>query len=41
MATLPDTKPHHVIVSVAAKRLAFYLDGKKVKESLSCPRKPI
>ncbi|HUW30801.1 MAG TPA: hypothetical protein VM223_04255, partial [Planctomycetota bacterium] len=32
MATLPDTKPHHVIVSVAAKRLAFYLDGKKVKE---------
>jgi hypothetical protein len=32
MATLPDTRPHHVIVSVAAKRLAFYLDGKKVKE---------
>jgi len=32
MATLPDTKPHHVIVSVAAKRLACYLDGKKVKE---------
>ncbi|HUW30376.1 MAG TPA: hypothetical protein VM223_02060, partial [Planctomycetota bacterium] len=32
MATLPDTKPHHVIVSVAAKRLAFCLDGKKVKE---------
>ena len=32
MATLPDTKPHHLIVSVAAKRLAFYLDGKKVKE---------
>jgi len=32
MATLPDTKPHHVTVSVAAKRLAFYLDGKKVKE---------
>ncbi|HUW32985.1 MAG TPA: LamG-like jellyroll fold domain-containing protein, partial [Planctomycetota bacterium] len=32
MATLPDTKPHHVIVSVAPKRLAFYLDGKKVKE---------
>ncbi len=32
MATLPDTKPHHVIVSVAAKRLALYLDGRKVKE---------
>jgi len=32
MATLPDTKPHHVIVSWAEKRLAFYLDGKKVKE---------
>jgi hypothetical protein len=32
MATLPDTKPHHLIVSVAPKRLAFYLDGKKVKE---------
>ena len=32
MATLPDAKPHHLIVSVAAKRLAFYLDGKKVKE---------
>ena len=32
MATLPDTQPHHVIVSCAAKRLAFYLDGKKVKE---------
>ncbi|HUU70621.1 MAG TPA: hypothetical protein VM186_13915, partial [Planctomycetota bacterium] len=32
MATLPDTKPHHVIVSVAAKQLAFYLDGKKVQE---------
>lgn len=32
MATLPDTKPHHVIVSLAPKRLAFYLDGKKVKE---------
>jgi hypothetical protein len=32
MATLPDTKPHHLIVSVAAKRLAFYLDGRKVKE---------
>jgi hypothetical protein len=32
MATLPDTKPHHVIVSVADQRLAFYLDGKKVKE---------
>ena len=32
MAVLPDTKPHHLIVSVAAKRLAFYLDGKKVKE---------
>ncbi|HUT58161.1 MAG TPA: hypothetical protein VNA25_09970 [Phycisphaerae bacterium] len=32
MATLPDTKPHHVIVSIAPKRLAFYLDGKKVKE---------
>ena len=32
MATLPDTKPHHVIVSVATKRLALYLDGKKVKE---------
>ncbi len=32
MATLPDTKPHHVIVSVAAKRLALHLDGKKVKE---------
>ena len=32
MAALPDTKPHHVIVSVAAKQLAFYLDGKKVKE---------
>ena len=32
MATLPDTKPHHVIVSIADKRLAFYLDGKKVKE---------
>jgi hypothetical protein len=32
MASLPDTKPHHLIVSVAAKRLAFYLDGKKVKE---------
>jgi len=29
---LPDTKPHHVIVSWAEKRLAFYLDGKKVKE---------
>jgi hypothetical protein len=27
MATLPDTKPHHVIVSYAAKRLALYLDG--------------
>jgi hypothetical protein len=32
MATLPDTKPHHVIVSIAAKRLALYLDGKKAKE---------
>jgi len=32
MATLPDTKPHHVVVSIADKRLAFYLDGKKVKE---------
>ena len=32
MATLPDTKPHHVIVSVAAKRLALHLDGRKVKE---------
>jgi hypothetical protein len=32
MATLPDTKPHHLIVSIADKRLAFYLDGKKVKE---------
>jgi hypothetical protein len=32
MAVLPDTKPHHLIVSVADKRLAFYLDGKKVKE---------
>jgi hypothetical protein len=32
MATLPDTKPHRVIVSYATKRLAFYLDGKKVKE---------
>ena len=32
MATLPDTKPHHVVVSIANKRLAFYLDGKKVKE---------
>ena len=32
MATLPDTRAHHVIVSYAAKRLAFYLDGKKVKE---------
>jgi hypothetical protein len=32
MATLPDTKPHHLIVSYAPKRLAFYLDGKKVKE---------
>jgi hypothetical protein len=32
MAVLPDTKPHHVIVSCADKRLAFYLDGKKVKE---------
>jgi hypothetical protein len=32
MAALPDTKPHHLIVSIAAKRLAFYLDGKKVKE---------
>ena len=32
MATLPDTKPHHVIVSVAAKRLALHLDGKKLKE---------
>ena len=32
MATLPDTKPHHVIVSIADKRLAFHLDGKKVKE---------
>ena len=31
MAVLPDTKPHHVIVSCADKRLAFYLDGKKVK----------
>ena len=32
MATLPDTKPHHVVVSIADKRLAFYLDGRKVKE---------
>jgi hypothetical protein len=24
MATLPDTKPHHVIVSIADKRLAFH-----------------
>jgi PKD repeat protein len=32
MAALPDTKPHHVIISWAEKRLAFYLDGKKVKE---------
>jgi hypothetical protein len=32
MAVLPDTKPHHIIVSYAPKRLAFYLDGKKVKE---------
>ncbi|MGB3086502.1 MAG: PKD domain-containing protein, partial [Phycisphaerae bacterium] len=32
MATLPDTKPHHVIITWAEKRLAFYLDGKKVKE---------
>jgi len=32
MATLPDTKPHHVIVSWAEKRLALYLDGRKVKE---------
>jgi hypothetical protein len=32
MATLPDTRPHHVLVSYAPKRLAFYLDGRKVKE---------
>jgi hypothetical protein len=32
LATLPDTRPHHVIVSFAPKRLAFYFDGKKVKE---------
>jgi hypothetical protein len=32
MAVLPDTRPHHVIISWAEKRLAFYLDGKKVKE---------
>ena len=32
IATLPDTKPHHVVVSIAGKRLAFYLDGNKVKE---------
>ncbi len=32
MATLSDTKPHHLIVSIAPKRLAVYLDGKKVKE---------
>jgi hypothetical protein len=32
MAKLPDTKPHHLLVSWAEKRLAFYLDGKKVKE---------
>jgi hypothetical protein len=32
MATLPDAKPHHVIVSLAAKRLAIHLDGKQVKE---------
>ena len=37
MATLPDTKPHHPIVSIDAwreapgdKRLAFYLDGNAV-----------
>jgi hypothetical protein len=32
MATLPDTKPHHVIISWDEKRLACYVDGKKVKE---------
>jgi len=32
MAVLPDTQPHHIIISWAEKRLAFYLNGKKVKE---------
>lgn len=32
MATLPDTKSHHLIVSYAPKRLACYLDGRKMKE---------
>jgi hypothetical protein len=32
MATLPGTKPHHVIISWAEKRLACYVDGKKAKE---------
>ena len=32
MATLPDTKPHHVIISWDEKRLVCYMDGKKVKE---------
>jgi hypothetical protein len=32
MATLPDTGPHHVIISWTEMRLACYLDGKKVKE---------
>ena len=37
MATLPDTKPHHVIISWAEKRLACYLDGKKTKETDPSP----
>jgi len=32
MAVLPDTQPHHIIISWAEKRLAFYLNGEKVKE---------
>ena len=39
MATLPDTQPHHVIVSCADKRLVCYLDGKKVKEIDPSPAK--
>jgi hypothetical protein len=39
MATLPDTQPHHVIVSYADKRLVCYLDGKKVKEIDPSPAK--
>lgn len=33
LLTLPDTKPHHVLVTYKPGRLAAYLDGKLVKQT--------